>query len=277
MHAARSFFAVLFFASLVACAKGSEFTGSGPSAGAAGGDGGAGATGGSGGAPNGGGGNPSVGGNPNVGGQGGAPCSEDPCKLVAPQCGCADGEKCTLNGSGDRACGPAGTAAVAAQCDANQDCAPGAICLGEASVGYCAPFCEADTDCTGGTICGVLLNDGMGGVLEDVAMCSSACNLVTAAGCPSGLGCILAREADGLQRWFSMCFAAQSGTTGAACPTPDLCAPGYGCYNTGMTDQCFQNCDVNNPQCDAGTCVPIQDDLMQNIVLGGISLGACAP
>lgn len=229
--------------------------------------------------PNGGGGNPSVGGQggePSVGGQGGAPCSEDPCKLVAPQCGCAADEKCTLDTAGERACGPAGTAAVAAQCDANQDCAPGAICLGEANVGYCAPFCDADTDCTGGTICAVKLGDGAGGVIDGVSMCSSTCNLATASGCPTGLGCILANEADGQQRFFTMCFAAANGTTGAACPTPDVCAPGYGCYNTGTSDQCFQNCDVNAPQCTTGTCVPIQDENMQNIVINGVSIGACA-
>lgn len=271
----------LFVGALLGCATGSEIAGGGPSNGGAGGDDGGGGAGaeGAGGNPNvgGAGGNPSVGGNPNAGGQGGGPpCSEDPCKLVDPQCGCADGNKCTIDADGDRGCVAAGTAAFAAQCDANQDCVAGAICLGEAAVGYCAEFCDADTDCSGGNICAVHLGDGAGGVLPDVSMCSSTCNLATASGCPSGLGCILAREGDGQQRFFTMCFAALAGTTGTACPTPDVCAPGYGCYNTGMADQCFQNCDVNAPSCITGTCVPIQDENMQNIVLNGVSIGACA-
>ena len=215
------------------------------------------------------------GGQPAVGGQGGGPsCDEDPCKLVAPQCGCPSGEKCTLDAAGERACGPSGTAAFNAECGAT-DCVEGAICLGEASVGYCAPFCAADTDCDGTNICAVKLGDGNGGTIPNVSMCSSSCNLASAAGCPTGLGCILAREDAGAERFFTMCFAAGTATSGSCANNPGICAPGYGCYNDGTGDKCFQNCNVASPQCNTGTCGPIQDELMQQVTVNGFSLGAC--
>lgn len=212
---------------------------------------------------------------PGTGGSGaGTPCDESPCKLTSPQCGCSSGEKCTIDGGGDRLCVEDGTAAPAAQCDASEDCASGSICLGEADVGYCAPFCEQDPDCSGTNICAVKLGDGNGGTIPNVTMCSSACNLANASGCPLGLGCVLGQEAAGQERFFTMCFA--SGTaTGGNCASPAVCAPGYGCYNDGTNDVCIQNCNVNSPACASGTCLAINDGNGQPIVVNGFALGAC--
>jgi hypothetical protein len=41
----------------------------------------------------------------------GTPCDEDPCKLVAPQCGCGADEMCTLAGGGTRVCTDEGSRA----------------------------------------------------------------------------------------------------------------------------------------------------------------------
>ncbi|NOY92383.1 MAG: hypothetical protein GXP55_14410, partial [Deltaproteobacteria bacterium] len=54
-------------------------------------------------------------------------CSESPCRLVAPQCGCAAGEGCYIS-SGSRVCATAGTTAIAELCNTVQ-CVPGAICV----------------------------------------------------------------------------------------------------------------------------------------------------
>jgi hypothetical protein len=263
----------------IGCAQGSALGPSGGNgAGASGGDGGSGAVGGQGAGSVGGNGGADPGPGPGPGGNGGSgagtPCDEDPCKLTSPQCGCADGEKCTLDNDGGRLCVEEGTAAPNAQCGANQDCVAGSICLGESSVGYCAPFCDVDTDCGSPTICALELGDGQGGTIPDVTMCSSTCNLANASGCPSGLGCVLAQEADGLERFFTMCFAAGTATSGA-CPDPGVCAPGFGCYNNGTADVCIQNCNVNAPVCGAGTCVPINDANGQPIVVNGFAVGAC--
>lgn len=217
------------------------------------------------------------GGTPSQGGEGGSPpaCEGDPCKLVSPQCGCDEGDKCTINGSADIACAADGTEPIAAECGA-ADCAAGGICLGEAAVGYCAQFCDQDAQCGGSNICAVQLNDGAGGTIEDVAMCSSNCDPSTASGCPAGLGCVLGREADGAQRFFFMCFAAGTAVDGAACTGPATCAPGYGCYNNGTADVCLKNCNVNTPACTGiQTCYPLNDENQIPVNVNGYPMGAC--
>jgi hypothetical protein len=265
---------------VLGCAQGSALSSNGGDggSGASGGDGGAGATGGQGAGPLGGSAGEGPGPGPGPGGSGGSgagtPCDESPCKLTSPQCGCASGEKCTLDNAGDRLCVEDGTAAPNAMCDANQDCAAGAICLGEAALGYCAPFCDQDSECDGTNICAVQLGDGSGGTIPNVTMCSSSCNLANASGCPSGLGCVLGQESAGQQRFFTMCFAAGNATSGS-CANPGVCAPGYGCYNDGTSDVCIQNCNVNAPICASGTCLAINDGNGQPVVVNGFALGAC--
>ncbi len=256
---------------LVACAEGfSAPGGSGPGSGGSPQEtGGSGGTVAEGAAPQ--------GGSPAEGGAGGSGpvCEEDPCKLVSPQCGCDDGDKCTINGSADIVCGNDGTEAIGAECGAS-DCAAGGICLGSSTVGYCAQFCDADAECGGTKICSVRLNDGSGGTIPDVALCSSSCDPATASGCPSPLGCVLGREADGAKRFFFMCFASGAGTEGAACTTAADCLVGYGCYNNGTNDVCYKNCNVSAPVCPgAQGCFALNDDLAQPVIVNGYSVGVC--
>jgi len=214
------------------------------------------------------------GGQPGVGGQGGtSDCTEDPCKLVVPQCGCDAGDKCTLDGGGDRACeADEGGAAIGTACDAGNDCVAGAICLGGATTGYCGEFCATDAECEG-TICGVGLENG-GTPIPDVLLCSSACDPGNAGGCPAGLGCVLGQEEAGQMRFLFLCNAAGAGTEGASCTTSANCAPGYGCYNN--PGACFRNCNVNAPNCPAQICSEITDNVtMQPIVVGTYALGVC--
>ena len=217
------------------------------------------------------------GGSPSQGGEGGSPpaCEDDPCKLVSPQCGCDAGDKCTIDGNADIVCSADGTEPLAAACGAS-DCAAGGICLGDVSVGYCAQFCDEDAECGGTNICAVELNDGSGGTIPDVALCSSSCDPSTASGCPTDLGCVLGREADGAKRFFFMCFASGSGIDGAACTTAADCAVGYGCYNNGTNDACYKNCNVNAPSCSGiQSCYALNDDLAQPVVVNGYPIGVC--
>jgi hypothetical protein len=216
------------------------------------------------------------GGTPSQGGEGGSPpaCEGDPCKLVSPQCGCDAGDKCTINGT-TIACGADGTEAIGAACGAS-DCSAGGLCLGDAGGGYCAQFCDEDAECGGALVCGVGLNDGSGGTIPDVALCSSNCDPATVAGCPAGLGCVLGREADGLERFFFMCFPAGTGVDGAACTSAASCAPGYGCYNNGTADVCLKNCNVNTPACTGiQTCYALNDENQLPVNVNGYPMGAC--
>src|SRR5688572_19519517 len=78
----------------------------------------------------------------------GPPCSEQPCKLVAPQCGCEVGYACTVDGPGSRACVQAGTAGQSEPCDDATFCEAGTICVGYTDAQTsCATFCDDDSQC----------------------------------------------------------------------------------------------------------------------------------
>jgi hypothetical protein len=181
---------------------------------------------------------------------------------------------CTINGA-DIVCATDGSAALGAECGASA-CSAGGLCLGDASGGYCAQFCGEDSECGGALVCGVRLNDGSGGTIPNVELCSSSCDPATAVGCPTGLGCALGREADGLERFFFMCFPAGNAIEGAACTSAATCAPGYGCYNNGTADVCFKNCNVNTLSCPGGqTCFALNDEAAVPVNVNGYALGVC--
>lgn len=264
-------------ASLLACAKGDEIIGSGGAGGGAGNGTAQGASDPGGASSSGGAGGDGVGpgGNATQGGGGGGPaCSESPCKLVAPQCGCGADEKCTIDAQGDRSCVADGTEPSGAQCTAGADCAAGGICLGGASVGYCASFCAVDGDC-GQNICAVKLGDGLGGTIDGVTMCSSSCDPGSGTGCPGGLGCVVGQEAAGAMRFFFMCFEAGAVGAGGVCTTAADCQAGFGCYNNGTNNVCYKNCNVASPNCPGQTCYALTDQNMNPVVVGNYQLGVC--
>ncbi len=206
---------------------------------------------------------------------GGETCASDPCKLVAPQCGCAEGEQCTIVGGGDIGCDDDGTAALGAACNASNDCAAGGLCLGNLTSGYCAQFCDQDLECDQG-ICVVQLGDGAGGTIPGVQLCSSTCDPATAAGCPAGLGCALGQESTGPMRYFFMCFGAGNLGNGQACTGTADCAPGFGCYNNGTNDACYKNCNVTTQNCTGiQTCLALNDQNGMPVVVDGYPLGVC--
>jgi hypothetical protein len=203
-------------------------------------------------------------------------CSASPCKLTAPQCGCAVGQECAISNY-ELTCQAAGTVGLGEGCIGMEQCAPGLLCVGNATAGLCDQFCAVDADCaaTGG-ICALSLSDGMGGFIANADLCSSDCDLTTNSGCPvAGTGCQLGQEQAGQMRWLTYC--AVTGTLGqnTTCdPTLQQCAPTLGCIDNGAATLCLQYCDASSPSA-CSTCSPLVDQSQQPIVVGAVTLGVC--
>lgn len=199
---------------------------------------------------------------------------ESPCKLVAPQCGCAAGEGCTLDNTGARVCQTAGGVAPGGNCSSD-DCAPGGICLGTTpTTPTCGKFCATDAQCAApGGLCVVGLNDGSGNPIPGVMLCSENCNPTTNSGCVAGTGCTFGQEEAGQMRFFTLCRGIGSGTQGAACTVNADCAATYGCINTG-TKQCMKYCTVGSTCAGGAACSPISINGV-DIDIGGVQYGIC--
>lgn len=251
------------------CAKGADLGGEGGESQGAGGEGGA--TGGEGGAAGGGG--------SGQGGAGGAPyvCEEDPCKLVAPQCGCGAGEKCSVDNQGARVCVPEGEGLLGEECS-GQACIAGLICVVTKStaptVSTCMKFCEADIQCKEpGGLCIYSLNDGTGDPIEGASLCTQNCDPVTNTGCPvAQTSCQATQEARGEQRFFTFCTGAGLGGQGAVCTTAQDCQAGFGCFNVGAESNCLKWCNVESATCPGGTTCQIPNPA---ITIGTVAYGAC--
>jgi len=209
-------------------------------------------------APNGGGGAGASGG----GGGGGGTCSEDPCKLVAPQCGCDADQACTLDASGlNRVCGPAGSAMGNQGCDGTTLCAPGLFCNG----GFCSPFCVNDDPCIPlGTICALQFSSG------DL-ICSDLCDPLSnfGEGCAPSSGCYLNTTDGGVD--YLVCAPNGGVLDGDPCTQIDDCLPGSGCYNDGVSNKCLHHCRVDTGAPCPGSCLAL------DITINGVAYGACAP
>jgi hypothetical protein len=246
--------------------------GSGASASGAGGAGGTGGAGGSGGHA----------GAEAEGGAGGAPpdCTELPCKLVLPQCGCPDGAQCSIVDASSIQCVPAGDKADGAPCGFSvNECKPGYICLNNltGAGGLCHRFCKSDTDCAApGGLC--VMNPG-----ASQKACSQNCDPVTATGCPDAMltKCDLAKDNVSM-KWFSRCTGKGTKQQGEECGGgPSQCDKGMSCFN--VTDQammvtkqlCLTWCVVGG----AVGCPPNSQCSQLNppVTLGSIQYGACVP
>lgn len=202
-------------------------------------------------------------------------CAETPCKLVSPQCGCGDAQRCTVDGQGARYCTAIGPAKSGEACDAGTtDCVSGAVCVGlSTTVRTCATFCSTDADC-GAALCARHLADGKGGQLPGISLCTDVCDPVAQTGCATGTACALLQEGAGQMRWFTQCAIPQgTATEGQTCATSGSCAPGLACAATKGGNVCHKLCDVKaGTGCTApSTCVAFDTP----VTSGTIEYGAC--
>ena len=205
---------------------------------------------------------------------GGGGCTETPCRLVSPQCGCAVGQGCYISG-GDRVCGAPGTELTGQACAGATACQAGNLCVGDASMSaaLCRRFCDSDSDCAGaGALCLLTLSDGMGGSIPDATLCTAACNPASSTGCPPTMGCDIFQESMGAMRVLTDCRAAGSTGEGATCTDSDQCAPGLFCGGATGSQMCVRYCQLPGGTCGAGTtCNAFTDP----VIVGGIQYGYC--
>jgi hypothetical protein len=135
-------------------------------------------------------------------------------------------------------------------------------------------MCSTDAACGGG-LCILALNDGTGGVVPGVQLCTHPCNAATQTGCPSGAECLIFREVTGAMRAFTDCVAPiGSGAEDAPCSVDTDCGAGRMCVDTGIgTSQCHHLCNATTGAgCTGGrTCVAFPTPVVTN----GITYGVC--
>jgi len=202
-------------------------------------------------------------------------CSETPCRLVPPQCGCPAGQSCYLNGTA-RTCAATGTIPEGSACSGVSDCVGGTLCVNFSATGagqMCSRMCGADGDCAGGGLCIGQLSDGMGGALPGVRLCTRSCDPIAQTGCVAGLECTLFEEAAGARRLYRDCTGALgSGTTFTPCTDEDDCAGGYACIDVGFGPECAHWCNVGTGAgCTTGSCLGFTTPL----VVGAVEYGVC--
>jgi hypothetical protein len=211
-----------------------------------------------------------------AGGTGGsAPCSEQPCKLTLPQCGCATDEQCTLV-EGSRTCVANGSVGAGLECTGN-DCVAGYLCVQMGGPpGTCHKFCEVDNDCSPPAgLCAIPLT-GSGGA-DPVTVCSESCNPITSSGCPvAGMKCDLAQATAPPQSWFTLCTLVGTAGQGQSCVVSGDCATGLGCFNTAQPPsqdlRCLAWCKPTAPSCPTNTSC---NSLNPQLLIGSDEYGAC--
>ncbi len=202
----------------------------------------------------------------------GGNCSESPCKVTSPQCGCANGQKCSLDGQGLRVCIADGNVAVGQSC-IGPICMAGSMCLGNQTFANCKKFCNTDSECSApGGLCIIQVDDGNGGSYKET-WCSENCDPVSGTGCPLATGkCEIGQESTPPNRFFTTCLQAGSGVQGQTCNLITDCASGYGCINYNNQDVCAKWCKTSSPSCPGATnCATFTTPML----IGSLEYGAC--
>jgi hypothetical protein len=206
-------------------------------------------------------------------------CSESPCRLVTPQCGCGTGQSCYLVGAA-RTCAPTGTVPEGGSCTNANDCTTGNVCVNYSAtapyVQMCVHHCAVDGDCAGGGLCVGEIGDGAGGVVPGVRTCSRSCDPIAQSGCAAGLECTFFQERAGAMRLFRSCgLSVGTGGVFDPCIDEDDCAPGYACQDLGLGfgPECTHWCNVGTGAgCSFGfVCYGFAPAL----IVGGVEYGVC--
>jgi hypothetical protein len=210
-----------------------------------------------------------------------AGCTDSPCRLLAPQCGCGAGMGCYVSATG-RECRAAGTVADGALCTGTTGCRPGSECVGistsaTVTVDICKPYCAGDAGCAGG-LCVYDLVDSMDRPIPGARVCTNPCNPARGTGCPAMSTCDLLQESMGAMRIFTDCRApVGSRTQGVPCTAASDCAAGYTCLDPDGAGtrgtECMHWCEVSTGTgCLAGdSCL----GFMTPIVVSGVEYGVC--
>ncbi|MFH2010368.1 MAG: hypothetical protein ABI333_27465 [bacterium] len=206
----------------------------------------------------------------------GGSCTYTPCDLY-PQCGCQAGQKCTLDSANNKVCLTAGSTSAGGTCTAETDCNASSMCLGRTtSVGQCLGFCNPTTQagCTGGSSYCVELVDSAQTPIPGAGVCTITCTPHNPSAACGSFGCQIYQH-NITQVVFTDCDGdVGTGTDGASCNSTSgpFCAPGYGCFNDGVSDLCFQWCTLTS-SCVVGFC----DTAAFNpaIVVNNTTYGVC--
>lgn len=201
-------------------------------------------------------------------------CSEAPCKLVPPQCGCATGQGCYADDALKRTCLAAGALGEGSPCTQGNDtsCEAGLACrehkIAGAAAILCSRLCLVDADCKGiGSVCYAPSYRG-------AKACSVACDPVAQTGCAPTSKCVIVQNAGG--NWTDCTVKGTStGTQGAACTAnTSSCAPGFACageiVNGVTTYSCAKYCR-NSADCGGGRVC----DGMAPLKGGAAAFGQC--
>jgi hypothetical protein len=188
-----------------------------------------------------------------------------PCELVS-QCGCP-GQACDITQNGSTVCRATGGGMQSVPCASKTDCANGFTCIGRmATAQACYEFCDNDATCVGpGGRCALTA-----GSMNTQKVCTTNCNPLTSAGCPSAWGCHVAKDPSGTH---SDCHLAGVGGQNASCTDLEDCAPGFACVQF-ASPRCLKYCVVGGPSsCPGGsTCMPFGGG---GITVGGTQFGVC--
>lgn len=200
-------------------------------------------------------------------------CPEAPCRVVAPQCGCAPGLGCAPDPAGGLSCSMRGAASEGELCDTSADCAPGLNCGkfgGRAPPGTCVPYCGTAADCASGRSC-----SQMSPPIAGLGLCSALCDAVAQTGCPAGTACFVfpvPSVPDGAVTLGSACSAPTGLAEGATCARPRDCGPGLTCADLGGGLVCAPQCVVGGAACVSGSCAPYS----MPVTHLGVEYGVCA-
>jgi len=187
-------------------------------------------------------------------------CPEDPCRLVAPQCGCPAGEMCSRAAA--PRCIPEGSANEGEPCARDEDCAAGLTCPTNGAT--CRPYCDDDAICDGARC--VEPTSGAA-----VGLCTHVCDARDGSGCTAGGGCYLSAFTaveTGATIIDTVCLVPGTAGEGEPCPTFTECRPGFACAD----DVCRQVCDLDAPSCAVGRC----NELTPRTTIRGVRYGVCA-
>lgn len=201
-------------------------------------------------------------------------CAESPCRLTPTQCGCAAGEGCYVTGT-TRMCATAGTGTSGTSCTSNAQCAAEYECVNFSAgtpASMCSHMCATDSGCGGG-LCIHTLDDGTGGTIPGLTLCSRPCDPVNQTGCAAGLFCNLFQEAAGGMRLFTDCTGpAGGGTQYTPCATDAECAAGFACIDGGFGPECSHWCRYPGGSCPSGA---LCTGFTTPIVISGVTYGVC--